>query len=593
MAETMNGLKRTHYCGEFGMKDVGSEVVACGWVQRQRDLGQLIFIDLRDRTGVVQLAFDEAAPRDIFEKAFTARAEFVLAARGVVRERTSKNPELPTGDVEIEVKELRVLAKAETPPFEIVENSNVKEDTRLKYRYLDLRRPDMQQRMIARHRIVKSARDYFDHHGFLEIETPNLIKSTPEGARDYLVPSRVFPGKFFALPQSPQQFKQLLMLSGFDRYVQFARCFRDEDLRADRQPEFTQIDLEMSFVDEDDVMEIGEGFLKHVFKEVLGVEVETPFQRMTWHEGMERFGSDKPDLRFGMELTDLSGALRGTAFRVFASALEKGSVRGINFKGGADRMTRKEIDKLAEWVKDYGAKGLAWTRLASTGESSSYEKFLSEEERAAVRTAMGAELGDLLFLVASEKNSVVFASLGALRCELAARYNLIDRSKYCFLWITDFPLFEFSEEENRWVAMHHPFTAPREEDVGRLLSDPGSVCARAYDVVLNGYELGGGSIRINDAELQEKMFEALSFTPEEAQRRFGFFIDAFRYGAPPHGGMAVGLDRLVMLMTGTDNIRNVIAFPKVASSADLMSDAPAEVGGKQLEELGIAILPKE
>ncbi|MFR1476728.1 MAG: aspartate--tRNA ligase [Hydrogeniiclostridium mannosilyticum] len=428
-----------------------------------------------------------------------------------------------------------------------MENSNVKEDTRLKYRYLDLRRPDMQQRMIARHRIVKSARDYFDHHGFLKLRrrtslnprrrAPGLPGAKPRISGEILCPAPV-----------PQQFKQLLMLSGFDRYVQFARCFRDEDLRADRQPEFTQIDLEMSFVDEDDVMEIGEGFLKHVFKEVLGVEVETPFQRMTWHEGMERFGSDKPDLRFGMELTDLSGALRGTAFRVFASALEKGSVRGINFKGGADRMTRKEIDKLAEWVKDYGAKGLAWTRLASTGESSSYEKFLSEEERAAVRTAMGAEPGDLLFLVASEKNSVVFASLGALRCELAARYNLIDRSKYCFLWITDFPLFEFSEEENRWVAMHHPFTAPREEDVGRLLSDPGSVCARAYDVVLNGYELGGGSIRINDAELQERCLRR-SALPGGGTAALWLLYRRLPL-APPHGGMAAGLDRLVMLDDG-------------------------------------------
>lgn len=593
MAETMNGLKRTSYCGKLSKANVGKEEIVCGWVQKQRDKGHLIFIDLRDRTGVVQLVFDDDTNREVFEKAASVHSEYVLIARGLVRQREAVNTEISTGEIEIHVEELRILSKAQTPPFEITDKSKVKEELRLKYRYLDLRRKPLQEKMILRHQIAKVTRDYFYENDFLEIETPMLIKSTPEGARDYLVPSRIHHGKFYALPQSPQIYKQLLMLSGFDRYVQFARCFRDEDLRADRQPEFTQIDLEMSFVDEDDVMEIGEGFLKHVFKEVLGVEVETPFQRMTWHEGMERFGSDKPDLRFGMELTDLSGALRGTAFRVFASALEKGSVRGINFKGGADRMTRKEIDKLAEWVKDYGAKGLAWTRLASTGESSSYEKFLSEEERAAVRTAMGAEPGDLLFLVASEKNSVVFASLGALRCELAARYNLIDRSKYCFLWITDFPLFEFSEEENRWVAMHHPFTAPREEDVGRLLSDPGSVCARAYDVVLNGYELGGGSIRINDAELQEKMFEALSFTPEEAQRRFGFFIDAFRYGAPPHGGMAVGLDRLVMLMTGTDNIRNVIAFPKVASSADLMSDAPAEVGGKQLEELGIAILPKE
>lgn len=593
MAEFMSGLKRTHYCGTLRQEHVGAEVVVCGWVQRQRDLGQLIFVDLRDRTGLLQLAFDNATDRQIFEKAAGVRAEYVLAVRGVVRERSAKNPELPTGDVEIEVQELRVLAKAETPPFEIVEHSNVKEELRLKYRYLDLRRPDMQDKIIQRHKIVKIARDYFDDNGFLEIETPILIKSTPEGARDYLVPSRVFPGNFFALPQSPQQYKQLLMLSGFDRYMQVARCFRDEDLRADRQPEFTQIDLEMSFIEPEDVMAIGEGFIRDVYKRLQNIDIPTPFRRITWHEAMERFGSDKPDLRFGLELVNLSDALKDTGFRVFAGALSAGgSVRGINLKGKADELSRKEIDKLTETLRAYGAQGLAWTRLTSNGESSSYEKFLSDQEAAAVRTALGAETGDVLLLVASPKNSVVFASLGALRCELAKRFGLIDDSKPCLLWVTDFPLFEYDEEENRFVAMHHPFTAPREQDLDKLTSDPGSVCAKAYDMVLNGNEIGGGSIRINTPEVQRQMFQALGFTPEQAQQRFGFLIDAFRYGAPPHGGMAFGLDRLVMLMLGCDSIRDVIAFPKVANSSELMSSAPDVVDPKQLAELGLSIVPQ-
>ncbi|WP_085831845.1 aspartate--tRNA ligase [Clostridium merdae] len=591
MSEFMSGLKRTHYCGTLRQEHVGKEVVVCGWVQRQRDLGQLIFVDLRDRTGILQLAFGDTTDRQIFEKAASVRAEYVLAVRGIVRERSAKNAELPTGDVEIEVLELRILAKAETPPFEIVENSNVKEELRLKYRYLDLRRPDMQDKIIQRHKIVKIARDYFDDNDFLEIETPVLIKSTPEGARDYLVPSRVFPGNFFALPQSPQQYKQLLMLSGFDRYMQVARCFRDEDLRADRQPEFTQIDLEMSFVEPEDVMAIGEGFVRDVYKRLQNIDVPAPFQRMTWHEAMERFGSDKPDLRFGLELINLSDALKDTEFRVFASALSAGgSVRGINLKGKADELSRKEIDKLTETLKAYGAQGLAWTRLTSNGESSSYEKFLSEQEASAVRTALGAETGDVLLLVASPKNSVVFASLGALRCELAKRFGMIDDSKPCLLWVTDFPLFEYDEEEDRYVAMHHPFTAPREEDLDKLTTDPGSVCAKAYDLVLNGNELGGGSIRINSPEVQRQMFEALGFTPEQAQQRFGFLIDAFRYGAPPHGGMAFGLDRLVMLMLGCDSIRDVIAFPKVANSSELMSNAPDVVDAKQLTELGLSIV---
>lgn len=592
MAEMMTGLKRTHYCGDLRLTDAGKGIVVCGWVQRQRDLGQLIFIDLRDRTGIVQLAFDESTSRDIFDKAFAIRGEFVLVAKGTVRERTSKNTEIPTGDIEIEVTELRILAKSETPPFEIVENSKVKEDLRLKYRYLDLRRPDVQDKIVGRHKIVKVAHDYFDQQGFIEIETPNLIKSTPEGARDYLVPSRVFPGSFFALPQSPQLYKQLLMISGFDRYMQIARCFRDEDLRADRQPEFTQIDLEMSFVDSDDVIAIGEGFMQTIYKSLYDIDVALPLPRMTWHEAMERFGSDKPDLRFGLELINLCEVLKNTEFRVFAGALSGGgAVRGINLKGMADSLSRKEIDKLTEWIKAYGAKGLAWTRLTEAGESSSYEKFLSAEEVQAVRETMNAETGDVLLLVASEKSTVVFASLGALRNELAARFGLIDDSKPCMLWITDFPMFEYSEEEGRFMAMHHPFTAPRDEDLDKIETDPGSVCAKAYDIVLNGYELGGGSIRISDPDVQKRVFTALGISAEEAERRFGFLTNAYKYGAPPHGGMAFGLDRLVMLLLGCDNIRDVIAFPKVANSGELMSEAPTPVDSKQLDELGIGVLP--
>ena len=593
MADTMTGLKRTHYCGEPRIGDVGAEITVFGWIQRQRDLGQLIFIDLRDRTGILQLAFDDGTDRAIFEKAFTARSEFVLAAKGVLRERSAKNSEIPTGDVELFVTDLRVLSKSETPPFEIVEHSKVKEDLRLKYRYLDLRRSDVQDKIILRHKITKVARDYFDDNGFLEIETPNLVASTPEGARDYLVPSRVFPGNFFALPQSPQQYKQLLMLSGFDRYMQIARCFRDEDLRADRQPEFTQIDLEMSFVEPDDVMAIGEGFIKRVYKEVLDIDIETPFPRLPYKEAMERFGSDKPDMRFGLELIDLSDVLANTGFRVFAGALQAGgSVRGINLKGHAENLSRKEIDKLTEWIKDYGAMGIAWTRLTEKGESSSFEKFLADEEVSAVRSTMNAETGDVLLLIASPKNKVVFDSLGALRCELAKRFDLADTSKPNLLWVTDFPLLEYDEDEGRYVAMHHPFTAPRDEDRELLSTSPEKVCAKAYDMVLDGNELGGGSIRIHTPELQQEMFKALGFTTESAQSQFGHLIDAFKYGAPPHGGMAFGLDRLVMLMTGSDSIRDVIAFPKVASSAEPMTNSPGKVSDKQLQELGISILPE-
>ena len=593
MAEFMTGMKRTCYCGELRPKDAGRTVTVCGWAQRQRDLGQLIFIDLRDRTGIVQLAFGDGTDREVFRKAASVRSEYVLAARGTVRERSSKNPELPTGDVEIAVTELRILAKSETPPFAIEENSPVQKETRLRYRYLDLRRPDMQRILMARHRVTKIAHDYFDANGFLEIETPDLIRSTPEGARDYIVPSRVFPGEFFALPQSPQLYKQLLMVSGFDRYMQIARCFRDEDLRADRQPEFTQIDVEMSFVEQNDVMEIGEGFIRELYRDLLHVEIP-PLPCMTWREAMDRFGSDKPDLRFGMELHDVSEAVKSTEFRVFRGALDAGgSVRGINLKGKADSLSRKEIDKLADWIKTYGAKGLAWTRLASSGETSSYEKFLAPDEAAAVRAALGAEPGDVLFLVASDENSVVFASLGALRCRLARQFDLIDKSHPCLLWVTDFPMFEYSKEEGRWMATHHPFTMPNPEDVGRLKTDPGSVRSIAYDMVINGYEAGGGSLRIHDTDLQEQMLEALGFTPERARQSFGFLLDALKFGAPPHGGMAWGLERLVMVLLDVDDMRDVIAFPKVASSADLMSDAPTQVENKQLAELGIAVAEKK
>ena len=595
MADTMQGLKRTHYCGEVLPSLIGETVVVTGWVQKTRDLGNLVFIDLRDRTGIVQLAFNDGTQREIFEKAAAARAEFVLMAKGLVRRRESVNTEIPTGEVEVYVDDLRVLAKSQTPPFEIVNDTNVKEELRLKYRYLDLRRPVMQNAIMMRHKIVKVARDYYDNNGFLEIETPILIKSTPEGARAYLVPSRVHPGKFFALPQSPQLYKQILMLSGYDRYMQIARCFRDEDLRADRQPEFTQIDLEMSFVDEEDVMTVNEGFVKEVFHKVLGVEVKTPFKRLCYDEAMSRYGSDKPDTRFGLELVDLSDLLKNCEFKVFAGALaEGGSVRGINVKGAAATLTRKEIDKLTDFVKTYRAKGLAFTRLTAEAESSSYEKFLTEEEKTAIRTALGAETGDVLLLVADGKNKVVFDSLGALRGHLARKLDLIQPGTFDFLWVTDFPMYEWSEEENRFMAMHHPFTSPKLEDLDKMASgDLGHVYARAYDMVLNGTELGGGSIRINDPDIQSKVFSALGFTEEEAQERFGFLLNAFQYGVPPHGGMAYGLDRLVMLMLGKDSIKEVIAFPKVQNSSELMTMCPSAVEEKNLRELSIAVTATE
>lgn len=593
MADKMTGLKRTNYCAQVCDDAVGQQVTVCGWVQKIRDLGNLIFIDLRDRTGIVQLAFDDTTDREIFKKAFGCRAEFVLAAAGTVRKRQSVNKEIKTGNIEIFVTDLRVLSKAKTPPFEITDDTNVNEELRLKYRYLDLRRSEMQNTLMLRHKIVKAARDYYDDNGFVEIETPILIKSTPEGARDYLVPSRVHQGSFYALPQSPQQYKQLLMLSGFDRYMQIARCFRDEDLRADRQPEFTQIDLEMSFVDENDIMAVNEGFIKHVFKSVLGKDIETPFKRLKYSEAMERFGSDKPDTRFGLELRDLSDLLSGTEFKVFSGALQTGSVRAINVKGAAGTLTRKEIDRLVDFVKTYGAKGLAFTRITEEAQSSSFEKFLSESEKEAIRSRMDVQTGDVMLVVADPDNDVVFAALGALRCELAKRLGLIAEDSFDFLWVTDFPLFEYDKENKRYSAMHHPFTAVADADADKLLSNPADCHAKAYDMVLNGCELGGGSIRINDPQLQEKMFKALGFSQQDAEERFGFLINAFSYGAPPHGGMAFGLDRLVMLMLGKDSIRDVMAFPKVQNASELMTMCPSEVDAVQLEELGLSVDSKE
>ena len=582
--------KRTHYCGTLSSADIGSRVCVLGWCQRQRDLGSLIFIDLRDRTGIVQLAFDENTDKDIFRLAFTTRSEYVLCAKGVVRHRGegAVNENLPTGEIEIAVDSFKVLSEAETPPFPIVENSDTNMETRLTHRYLDLRRPDIQRNIMARSEITAIARNYFKEQGFIDIETPCLIKPSPEGARDYLVPSRVHPGCFYALPQSPQLYKQLLMYSGFDRYFQIARCFRDEDLRADRQPEFTQIDLEMSFVDEEDIIAVNEGFIKKVFDEFMHLPLEVPFRRMTWNEAMERFGSDKPDTRFGMELCNISETVRGCGFGVFANCVAAGgSVRGINVPGGA-KMSRKEIDSLVEFVKTYGAKGLAWYKNSSEGASSSFAKFLSEEETAAVLEKMGCKAGDLALIVA-DRNKVVFDSLGALRCEVAKRMGMIDRTKFNFLWITEFPLFEYDEEEGRYYAMHHPFTMPMEEDMDKIDTDPGAVRARAYDIVLNGTELGGGSIRIHTTERQKKMFHTLGIDDETANEKFGYLLEAFKYGVPPHGGLAFGLDRLMMLLLGVDDIRDVIAFPKVQNASELMSKCPAPGDPKALEELCIKV----
>lgn len=596
MAESMKGLKRSHRCGELSAANAGQTVTVMGWVQKQRNKGGIIFVDLRDRSGLLQIIFEESdCGAENFAKAEKFRSEFVVAVVGTVEKRAGAvNENLATGDIEIRAKETRILSEAETPPFPIEADSKTKEELRLKYRYLDLRRPDLQSKLILRSKIAAAIRSFLTKEGFLEIETPMLTKSTPEGARDYLVPSRVHPGNFYALPQSPQLFKQLLMCAGYDRYFQLAKCFRDEDLRADRQPEFTQVDMELSFVDVDDVIEVNERLLKYVCREAIGLDVELPIKQMTWHEAMNRFGSDKPDTRFGMELCDVSEVVKGCGFGVFTSALESGgSVRGINAKGQAE-MPRKKIDALVEFAKGYGAKGLAYLSVMPDGTyKSSFAKFMTQEQLDALVQAMDGEKGDLL-LFAADKNTVVWNVLGALRIEVAKQMDIIDPDKFNFLWVTEFPLLEWSEEENRFTAMHHPFTMPMEEDLQYLDSDPGRVRAKAYDIVLNGTELGGGSVRIFQEEVQEKMFEVLGFTRESAHERFGFLLNAFKYGVPPHAGLAYGLDRLVMLLVKADSIREVIAFPKVKDASCLMTDAPNVVDKKQLEELAIEIkLPEE
>lgn len=595
MAESMQGLKRSHRCAELSKVNIGETVTVMGWVQKNRNKGGIVFVDLRDRSGLLQLIFENGSvSEEDFEKAGKLRSEFVIAAVGTVEARSGAvNENLATGEIEIRVKELRILSESETPPFPIEENSKTKEELRLKYRVLDLRRPDLQRNLMMRSKAATLTRQFLAEEGFLEIETPMLIKSTPEGARDYLVPSRVHPGNFYALPQSPQIFKQLLMCAGYDRYFQIVKCFRDEDLRADRQPEFTQIDMELSFVDVDDVIDVNERLLAKMFKEILGIEVSLPIQRMTWQEAMDRFGSDKPDIRFGMELTDVSEVVKDCEFVVFKNALENGgSVRGINAKGqGA--MPRKKIDKLVDFAKDFGAKGLAYVAIQEDGTiKSSFAKFMSEEEMAALVKAMDGENGDLL-LFAADKNQVVWDVLGNLRLEIARQLELLDKNEYKFLWITEFPLLEWNEEAGRYTAMHHPFTMPMEEDLHLIDTDPGKVRAKAYDIVLNGTEIGGGSVRIFNQEIQSKMFEVLGFTKEQAQEQFGFLLNAFKYGVPPHAGLAYGLDRLVMLMAKEDSIRDVIAFPKVKDASDLMTEAPSGVDQKQLDELCLAITKKE
>ncbi len=591
MAESMKGLHRTHRCTEVSSRNIGETVTVMGWVQKRRNLGSLIFIDLRDRSGLLQLIFDENdVGSEGFAKAEQLRSEYVIAAVGRVEARSGAvNENLATGDIEIRVKSVRILSESQTPPFPIEENSQTKEELRLKYRYLDLRRPDIQRKLMVKSRVAVMARNFMANEGFLEIETPMLTKSTPEGARDYLVPSRVHPGSFYALPQSPQLFKQLLMCSGYDRYFQIARCFRDEDLRADRQPEFTQMDMELSFVDIDDVIDVNERLLKALFKEICDVDVKLPIRRMPYAEAMDRFGSDKPDLRFGMELKNVTDAVRGCEFAVFKNAVDNGgSVRGINAKGqGA--MPRKKIDALVEFAKGYGAKGLAYLAVNEDGTyKSSFAKFMKPEELDAIVAAMEGEPGDLL-LFAADRNKVVFDVLGSLRLELAKNMGLLDKERFEFVWITEFPLLEYSEEEGRYMAMHHPFTMPMEEDLPMIDTDPGAVRAKAYDIVLNGCEIGGGSVRIHQEEIQEKMFEVLGFTKERAHEQFGFLLDAFQYGVPTHAGLAYGLDRLVMLMTGAESIREVIAFPKVKDASCLMTEAPGRVDEKQLEELEISV----
>ena len=588
--DTMKGLKRTNYCGET--EGVGKTVVVGGYVQKIRDLGNLIFIDLRDRTGIVQLAFDDNTDREVFNKAKTCRSEFVLMAKGTVRERESKNTDIKTGSIEIYVDDLRILAKAQTPPFEITDDTNVNEELRLKYRYLDLRRSVLQENIIKRGKIAKTARDYFYENGFIEIETPMMMKSTPEGARDYVVPSRVHHGKFYALPQSPQIYKQLLMIAGYDRYVQLARCFRDEDLRADRQPEFTQIDLEMSFVDVEDILEMGEGFIKRLFKDVMNIDIPTPLPRLTYKDAMARYGSDKPDTRFGMEITDISDIVKDCGFGVFTGAIENGgSVRAIIAKNAASVLTRKEIDKLTEYTKGIGAKGLAYIRWSEDEPNASFKKFMQSGETEAILERLGAEKGDVILIVA-DKDKVTLPTLGALRLKVAKQLDIIPGG-WNFLWITEFPFFEYNDETGNWDAMHHPFTMPMDECIQYLDTAPEKVTAKAYDLVLNGIELSSGSIRITDYELQQKMFEALGLTDEEIEAKFGFLVEAYKYGAAPHGGMGIGLDRLSMLMCGADSLRDVTAFPKVQNASELMSGAPGPIDDAQMQELAIAAVDEE
>ena len=591
MAESMQGLHRTCRCAEVTTQMVGSEVTLMGWVQKARDKGGIIFVDLRDRSGIMQLIFENGSiDEEGFAKAGKLRSEFVIAVTGTVEKRGGAvNENLATGEIEVRAKSLRVLSEAEVPPFPVEENSKTKEDVRLKYRYLDLRRPDLQRNLILKSRVMQLTRSFFTNEGFLEIETPMLGKSTPEGARDYLVPSRVHPGCFYGLPQSPQLYKQLLMCSGYDRYIQIARCFRDEDLRADRQPEFTQIDMELSFVDVDDVIDVNERYLSYLFKEVLGIDVKLPIERITWQEAMDRFGSDKPDMRFGMELHDVSDIVKNCGFSVFTGALEAGgSVRGINAEGQGS-MPRKKIDKLVEFAKGYGAKGLAYIAIAEDGtRKSSFAKFMTDEEMDALVAAMDGKAGDLL-LFAADKKKLVYDVLGALRLELAKQMDLLDKNDYRFVWVTEFPLLEWSEEENRFTAMHHPFTMPMDEDIPLLDTDPGAVRAKAYDIVLNGNEIGGGSVRIHQDDIQERMFKELGFTPEAAHEQFGFLLDAFKYGVPPHAGLAYGLDRLVMLIAKVDSIRDVIAFPKVKDASCLMTQAPQRVSEAQLDELRLEV----
>ena len=591
MAESMQGLHRTCRCAEVTTQMVGSEVTLMGWVQKARDKGGIIFVDLRDRSGIMQLIFENGSiDEEGFAKAGKLRSEFVIAVTGTVEKRGGAvNENLATGEIEVRAKSFRVLSEAEVPPFPVEENSKTKEDVRLKYRYLDLRRPDLQRNLILKSRVMQLTRSFFTNEGFLEIETPMLGKSTPEGARDYLVPSRVHPGCFYGLPQSPQLYKQLLMCSGYDRYIQIARCFRDEDLRADRQPEFTQIDMELSFVDVDDVIDVNERYLSYLFKEVLGIDVKLPIERITWQEAMDRFGSDKPDMRFGMELHDVSDIVKNCGFSVFTGALEAGgSVRGINAEGQGS-MPRKKIDKLIEFAKGYGAKGLAYIAIAEDGtRKSSFAKFMTDEEMDALVAAMDGKAGDLL-LFAADKKKLVYDVLGALRLELAKQMDLLDKNDYRFVWVTEFPLLEWSEEENRFTAMHHPFTMPMDEDIPLLDTDPGAVRAKAYDIVLNGNEIGGGSVRIHQDDIQERMFKELGFTPEAAHEQFGFLLDAFKYGVPPHAGLAYGLDRLVMLIAKVDSIRDVIAFPKVKDASCLMTQAPQRVSEAQLDELGLEV----